>query len=96
MLKRGPRRHHSGVASITWRARLAQRWSATLPVCNRRPAFTAQPRRLERSFSSDESLLNLARMSLTQMPKYLSGDKAAIEAFIDQFDVRTPRRLRDP
>lgn len=30
-------------------------------------------------------------MSMTKMPKYLTGDKQAIENFIDQFDVCTPR-----
>lgn len=53
-------------------------------------AIITQPQhRFKRLFSSDDSLLTLARMSLTQMPKYLTGDRAAIEAFIDQFDVRT-------
>lgn len=28
---------------------------------------------------------------MTKVPKYLTGDKQAIENFIDQFDVCTPR-----
>ena len=82
--------HHSG-ARITWRAA-----SATLRTFDHRPIFRAFHKTqtqayTRRLFSSYDSFLNLNRMSITKMPKYLTGDKQAIENFIDQFDVCTPR-----
>ena len=83
--------HHSGV--LLRLGGYLRPPTATLRIFSHIPALTTskQPQHLKRSFSSDDSHLNLARMSLTQMPKYLTGDKAAIEEFIDQFDVSTPR-----
>jgi hypothetical protein len=58
------------------------------------PKSTSEHRLLDRSFATQPTSKTskedkIASFQMAPPPKYLSGDKAAINEFIDKFDVRS-------